>query len=549
MVNEFEGKIDAEGKFELTRPFWKRLGGAFASPKLSRKLARAAQKKRRLDWYDIRDFPLDTERKDEFITGFPRRGGDCILILSITEGATAQIKFDSLNAQAFELSGSRRFRHNFSNLYMTNAAQSGATLKLLFGKGDWEVVRHHPEEKIVAINADTVDGLHASASVEPGSLLALGADGFFPCGAVRCLQNELFANQPATPVAGDVFISRDTGELYICFADGAWTNILTPSADQIAFTPAGDIIATDVQAAIEELDAEKLADVADVINDTHIDWGLGANEVSAADMPIADPGGIIVAIQVEGALQEIMTDLNAVEVDLNGFPDELKNLTAAEIQQLENINLITITNAQWGYLGACTAAGGALLDDANADAQLTTLGLSQNLGDLTDVEAAQLENIGPTTISAAQWGIVGALTTHPMGGDGTAGRILRLIELYITDGSNVATLKCQVVDKWNGDVIGITDNITKGVTTGHFTLSADGKSLTIEASGLTGNSLGALGFLNYNSTGTDYRMYVLASAGNIAMNVKNPITGANQDITTVVDTGFIYVIILYVTDA
>lgn len=86
----------------------------------------------------------------------------------------------------------------------------------------------------------------------------------------------------------------------------------------------------------------------------------------------------------------------------------LAALTAAESTQLEAIGTTTISAAQWGYLGACTAQGGALLDDADADTQLATLGLSTNLGDLTDVEAAQLENIGTTTISAAQWGYLGA---------------------------------------------------------------------------------------------------------------------------------------------
>lgn len=149
MANEFEGKIDAKGKFELTRSFWKRLGDAFALPQVSRRLTQAAEKKKVLDWYSIRDYPLDTARDDEFITDFPSRGGDCILVLSISEGASAQIKFDSPNADSFELSEYRRLRHNFSNLYLTNIAQSGATLKLLFGKGDWRVERHHPEEEVI----------------------------------------------------------------------------------------------------------------------------------------------------------------------------------------------------------------------------------------------------------------------------------------------------------------------------------------------------------------------------------------------------------------
>jgi hypothetical protein len=43
----------------------------------------------------------------------------------------------------------------------------------------------------------------------------------------------------------------------------------------------------------------------DGIDDTLIDWGTGANQVSAVDIPIADAGGIITATEVEGALQEL----------------------------------------------------------------------------------------------------------------------------------------------------------------------------------------------------------------------------------------------------
>lgn len=54
---------------------------------------------------------------------------------------------------------------------------------------------------------------------------------------------------------------------------------------------------------------------------------------------------------------------------------EISNLTAVEGAQLENINSVTISNAQWGYLGGATAFGGSLLDDANASAARTTLGV------------------------------------------------------------------------------------------------------------------------------------------------------------------------------
>lgn len=59
---------------------------------------------------------------------------------------------------------------------------------------------------------------------------------------------------------------------------------------------------------------------ADKVNDTHIDWGFGANQVSAVDLLISDAGGIITATDVEGALQENRTaiNLNTAKVSADG---------------------------------------------------------------------------------------------------------------------------------------------------------------------------------------------------------------------------------------
>ena len=45
---------------------------------------------------------------------------------------------------------------------------------------------------------------------------------------------------------------------------------------------------------------------ADEIKDTHIDWGTGAGQVSAADLPIADAGGWTAQTETEATLQEIL---------------------------------------------------------------------------------------------------------------------------------------------------------------------------------------------------------------------------------------------------
>ena len=114
---------------------------------------------------------------------------------------------------------------------------------------------------------------------------------------------------------------------------------------------------------------------------------------------------------------------------------ELSGLTDAEGAQLENIGTTTISATQWGYLGATSAFGATLIDDADAASVRTTIGLGNvdntsdsaknaatvtltnktiaasqvtEISGLTEGEGEQLENIGTTTISATQWGYLGA---------------------------------------------------------------------------------------------------------------------------------------------
>lgn len=65
------------------------------------------------------------------------------------------------------------------------------------------------------------------------------------------------------------------------------------------------IISVNVDAATIEINADTLRVKADGINDTHIDFGTGANQVSGADIPLADAGGYFAVDNVEAALQEL----------------------------------------------------------------------------------------------------------------------------------------------------------------------------------------------------------------------------------------------------
>jgi len=58
----------------------------------------------------------------------------------------------------------------------------------------------------------------------------------------------------------------------------------------------------------------------DIIKDQHIDWGTGANQVSAIDVPVVDAGSLIDATEIETALQEIAKERVPVGVVIPWLP-------------------------------------------------------------------------------------------------------------------------------------------------------------------------------------------------------------------------------------
>ena len=260
-------------------------------------------------------------------------------------------------------------------------------------------------------------------------------------------------------------------------------------------------------------------------------------------------GNITVTGLVDGV------DIAALRTDVDGFPDELKNLTADEIGQLENIGTETISATQWGYLGALNQ-GLATTDDVtfntvtgtlqtaaqpnvtsvgtltglDVDGQVTANdldartaaplvlgkatatkveiadtgvvtevqgnldvlqgldvtgditvtgtvdgvdvaglkadvdGFPDELKNLTSDEIGQLENIGTETISATQWGYVGALdqglaTTDNVTFNQITGTLQTVAQPNVT---SVGTLTSLDVDNINMDGNTISSSNTDG---------------------------------------------------------------------------------------
>ena len=173
----------------------------------------------------------------------------------------------------------------------------------------------------------------------------------------------------------------------------------SPAASDVVFTPAGDIAATDVQAAIEELDSEKQPIDADLTaiaalakTDGNVIVGDGTNWVaesgatartslgaaaSGANSDITSLAGLTTALSVAqggtGAATAgdartalglaIGTNVQAYDADLAA----IAGLTSAADKGIQ------FTGSGTAGTYDLTAAGKAILDDADAAAQLVTL--------------------------------------------------------------------------------------------------------------------------------------------------------------------------------
>jgi hypothetical protein len=278
---------------------------------------------------------------------------------------------------------------------------------------------------------------------------------------------------------------------------------------------------------------------------------------------------------------------------------EMRNLpfAYAAVENIENVEVVTFSGSRDPYVSLANSQAGMTVDQINKNigtlaneatpsvhgynvwktggttgitdfddgvlGQVITI-LAEHTVEITDNANIYLKNntnwtmVSSDTLTLIQkangsWYEIGRgeLTSEyeQIQGDGTIGRVLRVVQLEINDGTNVDTLKCTVTSVWNGDTIGATDNVAKGATTGSFTLDAGGQTLTIENGGLSGNVLMTLGALKHNASGADVTADVDPVANDIEVVARASTSSVAQDMTALVDVGLLRIQILYMTDA
>lgn len=153
--------------------------------------------------------------------------------------------------------------------------------------------------------------------------------------------------------------------------------------------PAGSIV-TNGQASDASQHNTPLNDIASALTTVKTEANAAAvaatlastsNGEGASLVGIEDAGGIITATDVEGALAENRTAIDAIEADYLTSSDVGSSVQAYDAGLASIAGLTTAadkmlyaTASDTYAVADLTAAGRAILDDADADAQLTTLG-------------------------------------------------------------------------------------------------------------------------------------------------------------------------------
>jgi hypothetical protein len=206
--------------------------------------------------------------------------------------------------------------------------------------------------------------------------------------------------------------------------------------------------------------------VADAINDTHIDWGTGTDQVSAVDVPIADAGGYFTGTDVEAALQELGAGGGGVITVKNTSGG---TVAANDLGYIDAAGEFKTTTTAYANVAWCVVtAGGA----NNADIEVArrgrvTVALNGNCsaGDYlyTSTTAGQAQ---PQSYVRPELFAV-ALTANAAGAGGTCSALLLCGTAYVPLSSDydIANTGASAQTDWRGTINGAPSGTSVVYTT------------------------------------------------------------------------------------
>uniref|UniRef100_A0A6M3IVP1 Putative lectin/glucanase superfamily protein n=2 Tax=viral metagenome TaxID=1070528 RepID=A0A6M3IVP1_9ZZZZ len=201
----------------------------------------------------------------------------------------------------------------------------------------------------------------------------------------------------------------------------------------------------------------KLAVKTNGINDTHIDWGTGTNQVSAVDMPIADAGSLITATDVEAALQEVFAKDPTVTLtgDVTGTGTHT-NLGNTSFTTTIVADAVHDTMIDWG-----TGAGQVSADDVPDGSTNAIITLTQE----TNFETAYSLRVPVVDTQTIVKGSVDATKLIRFEIDGLTTSTTRVLtvqdkDITIADNADIPTISDVAYDTttWDANTDGATKN-------------------------------------------------------------------------------------------